>query len=218
MTLSSFGLLTLLACLSLMVLSQARILRIGSTEMSPFSIAKTSPSDPGPALTSGWTGFSWAFFETIFGDLSEGVPDDLTGVEVVPYLDNSEILAAVARGEVDMGHAAITQTQQRELIVDFSAAWFFTGFKVLTRQRSEFSDRIMSIAETLGSAIGLYGATLVLLGLAGAFILGPAERFAPGPIQPWNMRSWWENFRGAFRCTMAILFNSPTIEPVGMYA
>jgi ABC-type amino acid transport substrate-binding protein len=186
--------------------------------MSPFSIVKGSPSDPGPATTPGWTGFSWSFFDAIYEDFTEGLSETITGVEVITYLDNNEILGAVSRGEVDLGHAAITQTERREQLVDFSAAWFFTGFKVLTRHNSAFIERIKSIAATLGSAIGLYGATLVLLGLAGALILGPAERISPGPIQPWNMNTWWENTRGAFRCTMSILFNSPTIEPVGKFA
>jgi len=198
-------------------LIQGRILRVGTKYVHPFSILKGSPEDPGPPLTPGWTGFSWYYFDLIYEDLVSGQPD-ITGLEIVEYPDNNAILAAVHIGQVDFGHAAITQTEQREQLVDFSAVWYFTGFKVLTRNKSEFWDKTFSIFKTLGSAVGLYAATLLILGIAGALILGPAERIAPGVIQPWNMGSWWENTRGAFRATLSILFNSPTIEPDGKYA
>jgi len=198
--------------LALLVLSDARTLTVCTKSAPPFSIRSTeSPR--------GWTGFSW---EYLFNDILHRVREtsNVRDFQIVDCTDNNNALRRVGLGEIDLAHAAITKTSAREDIVDFTNTWFISGFRVLVRQNNDFFATIGRIMATLGTAIGLFAAVLVVLTLGGAMILSVAEMASPGPIDPWDTDTYFSNLSGAATVIQNTLLpgSGSIIEPYGFYS
>jgi ABC-type amino acid transport substrate-binding protein len=139
----------------------------------------------------------------------------IAGYTIVDGGSNNECLRQVQHGEADLSHAAITKTPNRELIVNFGAAWFFSGFRILARSQNNFWETMVNIIETLGTAVLLYIAVAVILSVAGGLIFMYSEVLKPGPIDPWDMKSRCSSFSGAASATYGMLQNAAIIEPFG---
>ena len=144
----------------------------------------------------GWMGFSWDYFQQ---ELMPRIREttNVRDFQVIDCTDNTESLRRVGLGQVDMAHASITKTSEREEIVDFTNTWFISGFRVLVRSNNDFFSTITRIIGTLGTALGLFIAVLVVLTLGGAMILSVAEMSSPGPIDAWETDTYISNLMGA---------------------
>lgn len=196
----------------LTVLGSARTLTICTKPEPPFST-----KDPSSSI--GWVGFSWDYFQD---ELLPQLRDttNVKDINVLDCTDNTEALRRVGLGQVDLAHAAITKTPEREDIVDFTHTWFVSGFRVLVRTNNDFFQTIGRIMGTLGTAIGLFTAVLIILTLGGAMLLSVAEMSAPGPIDAWDTDTYMSNLMGAATVIQNTLLpgSGSIIEPYGFYS
>ena len=97
---------------------------IASVEAETIRIA-TKPTPPF-ALKNGdeWGGFTFDIFRRIKPDAD---------LEIFEYTSNDEIFTAVNNGTADVGLAAPTKTKEREEIVDFTYAFYNSGFKIMVK-------------------------------------------------------------------------------------
>lgn len=178
----------------------------------------TKPASPftNKISNNSWTGFSVDYWDR---DIMPRIRDktEYTDYLIMDCLDNTNSLRRVGLGEIDIAHAAITKTAQREEIVDFSTTWFVSGFRVLVRQNNDFLSSIGRILQTLGSAIGLFIGVLIILTIGGGLILSIAEIIMPGPIEPWDTSSWFSSLMGACTVIQGTLLpgSGSIIEPYG---
>ncbi|ADO67265.1 putative ABC-type amino acid transporter [Cafeteria roenbergensis virus] len=193
--------------LSIYMCVYSKTLKICTKPASPFANRQANTS---------WTGFSIDYWNK---DIMPVVRErtDYTDSLFIDCVDNVHSLRQVSLGHVDVAHAAITKTANREEIVDFSTTWFVSGFRVLVRQNNDFFSSLGNILRTLGSAIGLFIAVLIILTIGGALILSIAEMVMPGPIDPWDTSSWLSNFMGASTVIQNTLLpgSGSIIEPYG---
>jgi ABC-type amino acid transport substrate-binding protein len=105
-------------------------------------------------------------------------------------------------------------------IVDFTNTWFVSGFRVLVRSNNDFFSTITRIIGTLGTALGLFIAVLIVLTLGGAMILSVAEMSSPGPIDAWETDTYMSNLMGAANVIQNTLLpgSGSIIEPYGFYS
>jgi len=192
---------------SLISLCLSKTLTICTKSAPPFTIKISNNS---------WTGFSIDYWNR---DIMPQIiqQSDYTNYLIMDCLDNTNSLRRVGLGEIDIAHAAITKTAQREEIVDFSTSWFVSGFRVLVRQNNDFFSSMGKILQTLGTAIGLFIAVLIVLTIGGSLILAHAEMILPGPIEPWDTSSWISNVLGAATVIQGTLLpgSGSIIEPYG---
>lgn len=190
----------------------ARTLTVCTKPSPPFSMK----DDTAPL---GWIGFSWDYLEDqLLPILRETT--NVREIKVLDCIDNTEALRKVGLGQVDLAHSAITKTSARQDIVDFTNAWFISGFRVLVRSNNDFMQTIVRIMGTLGTAIGLFIAVLTVLTLGGAMLLSVAEMSAPGPIDPWDTDTYMSNLMGAANVIQNTLLpgSGSIIEPYGFYS
>ena len=177
---------------------------------------KLAPPFTNKITNNSWTGFSIDYWDRdIMPSIRENT--DYTSYLIMDCVDNTNSIRRVGLGEVDIAHAAITKTAIREEMVDFSTSWFISGFRVLTRQKNDFFSSMGKILQTLGTAIGLFMAVLIVLTLGGALILAHAEMLMPGPIEPWDTSTWLSNVLGATTVVQGTLLpgSGSIIEPYG---
>ena len=117
-----------------------------------------------------WKGFSWDYWKDELFPIIKSRNSSITGYTIIDGGNNIECLKKVRSGDADLAHAAITKTASRELIVNFGSAWFFSGFRILTRTQNDFWATMMRIIQTLGTAVGLYIAVVLILSTAGGLI------------------------------------------------
>lgn len=197
----------LIVFMSIFMCVYSKTLTICTKPASPFANRITNTS---------WTGFSIDYWNK---DIMPIVRErtEYTDSIFIDCVDNIAALRQVSLGNVDVAHAAITKTAQREEIVDFSTTWFVSGFRVLVRQNNDFLSSMGNILQTLGSAVGLFLSVLIILTIGGALILTVAEMIMPGPIDPWDTSSWLSNFMGAATVIQNTLLpgSGSIIEPYG---
>lgn len=190
----------------------SRELTICTKEAPPFSVRDSSKP-------TGWSGFSWDYFnDELYYRIKETT--NVKSIQVIDCGNNTEALRQTALGNVDIAHAAITKTALREDIIDFTHSWFVSGFRVLVRHNSDFFGTIGRIIKTLGMAIGLFMAVLVVLTIGGSMILSVAEMSFPGPIDPWDTTTYFTNLMGASVVIQNTLLpgSGSIIEPYGKYS
>lgn len=195
--------------------AQAGVLRICTKNVVPFSF---EDSDLAPEASSPWAGFSWDYFT---GSILPTVMSDntnITGIQILDCVNNTNMIKMVANGQADMAHASLTKTSERAQLVDFSDAWFFSGLRILVRSQSDFTATMVSIIQTLGTTVGIFFSVVIVLSIGGGLLLSTTEELTPGPIQPWDIKTVYSRFMGAFTVTMAILLpgSSAVIEPLGI--
>jgi len=102
--------------------------------------------------------------------------------EFVLYETNSDIFAAVERGHVDAGHAAISKTPERMRHRRFTDRFFSASLSILVRDDRDIGGSTLSVLSTfvrafLGPALVIY----LLLTVIGAHLVWFAEYYFPHP-------------------------------------
>ena len=123
-----------------------RPLRVATGRIAPFVIPE------GGRLT----GFSI----DLWNELARRLRVESAWTDVGPSADQ---IQAVRRGDADVAISAITITQEREKVVDFSHPYFDSGLQIMVRARSE-RPLLDSIRSLPWAAIGeIFGAAIVIM-------------------------------------------------------
>lgn len=160
------------------------MLKVGTKPVRPFAYQAIDGVDPVPdSSTNGWGGYSWDMWVQYVwpAALSNGLNANYSGFEVYPFETNLELLNAARNGSVDIGLAAITATAQREIIVDFSLAFFHTGLALMTRTTSNTAEQVAFLVQTMGGVVLLFAMLIVMLSFAGGIVIYVLEQVMPGP-------------------------------------
>jgi len=156
-----------------------------------------------------------AFVGNIFPvALADGLESNFTSVRITAYNSTSDIILAVARGEVDAGLAAISATDPREILVDFTQAYYSTGLGIATRGAPTVFEAVEQLIGTFSLVVAGFAALLLSLTFFGALLLMWFEAIAPGP-RPVFRRDFAWGLRDAITMQASLLLGAETRQPSG---
>ncbi len=146
---------------------------IGVSETAPFAMKDSAGN---------WTGISIELWENIAKD---------SGIKY-RYLDLplKSNLTQLEKGDVDISLGAISITQQRETVLDFSHSYYSSGLGIITKQNETFSVIDLITSSRFLKSVGLLVGVIILGGvLILIFENGPKEDdFKKTDI---NNGIWW---------------------------
>lgn len=147
--------------------SSGPTLRIGTKLVPPFAFAADIDAGRECVLqwagAEQWCGFSFDLFDELFRVLVEehalqtgasvghAVNFPYTAANVTGFLNNDALIAAVARGDIDVGVAATTKNVEREREVDFTHTFLDSSLQVMAVRHTDIG----------ATAVGLLDADVV---------------------------------------------------------
>ena len=146
--------------------SDANLLEVGTIRVA----TRTAP--PFVSYNDGYGGFTVELLQLIADNI--GAEVELYGVT-----SNAKLIDDVARGEADVGAAAIAITSQREEQIDFSQPYFDSGLEIMvpTEDGGVLGGRLGAVARTLFSLdVLVVILSLLLVLFAAAHVVWLAER------------------------------------------
>ncbi len=154
-------------------------LTIGTRDTPPFAIEGEGGR---------WTGISIELWREIASQL------DLQ-YEIREYGPVPELLAAVERGEVDAGVAALTVTGDREQVMDFSHPFYTTGFGIAVAPFRRDARAFDSVTRFFrGRFLKVLGSLALLLAVMGTLAWLTERKHNPEQFPPKPLPGIWNGF------------------------
>ena len=156
---------------------------VGTRAVPPFVIGPAEGADP-----DDWGGISIALWEHVAAEL--GIEFRYAAVE-----RGASLVSGVEGGELDLAIAAVTLTEERESRVDFSHAFYSTGFGIAVR--ADAGGWLATVRALLSLEFLLAVLTLLaVLGTVGVFFWlaerrGNPEEFNPNPVKGLGDGLWF---------------------------
>lgn len=163
------ALLALSLVISLISLTSASVIRIGTKTIPPF-IFDDSPEGPLPRVVSkgDLRGFTIDLLKDIFRVLPE---DRYKGFNYTLLASNEKGIASLANNTIDIFAAAVTETPERETVVDFVTFDHNAGLRIMVHNDIDASSTINNVILAIFSLQTLIFVAIFLVLMIGVGLL-----------------------------------------------